>query len=252
MWTITGCSHFLRALALIVALSPVLAGCHEPAHSSSAQAATNQTRRSSALTIQSDPAYLAASKRFQEKDYTGARTQLQAIAARPGLSAADSAFVLRQLDLCQEAIMGKPSKKAEAAVSPRASTPTPTLDCGPRALQIAAKALGVTADLEALKVAAGTDKEGTALEGLKKAATTIGLKAEGVQMDRDALAHLNTPSVAWWEGNHYVAVLKVSQSALTGEVTATVQDPNQPDSQSVPLADLLANSGGIILKLTKK
>lgn len=251
MWPITGNSHFLIVSALFAALSPFLAGCQEPAHSNSAHAATNQPRTASSLTVQSDPQYLDASKRFQAKDFTGARTQLQAIAARPKLSAADSTFVQRQLDICEEAITGKPSQKVEAAISPRTSTPTPSPDCGPRALQIVAKELGIKADLETLKAAAGTGKEGTALEGLKKAAVAIGLKAEGVQMDKDALAHLNTPSVAWWEGNHYVAVLRVSQSALTGEVTATVNDPSQPKSQSVPLADLLAKSGGIILKLKK-
>ena len=80
---------------------------------------------------------------------------------------------------------------------------------------------------------------------------SIGLKAEGVQMDRDALARLDTPAVAWWEGNHFVAVLKVSQSAWDGAQNAMIHDPNEKEAKSVPLDKLLAQSGGILLVLGK-
>ena len=124
-------------------------------------------------------------------------------------------------------------------------------DCGPRALAIAAKELGVKADLAGLTKASGTTVDGTTLEGLVKGAKSIGLKAEGVQVDRDALAQLPTPAIAWWEGNHFVAVLKISENAFTGEVSALIHDPNKTKTESVKLADLLAKSGGIILTLKR-
>ena len=88
-------------------------------------------------------------------------------------------------------------------------------------------------------------------EGLKKAAASLGLKAESKQLDKDALAHLPCPAIAWWEGNHYVLVLAVAQSPLTGEVSATIHDPNAKEKQTIALADLLARSGGIVLTLKK-
>jgi ABC-type bacteriocin/lantibiotic exporter with double-glycine peptidase domain len=105
--------------------------------------------------------------------------------------------------------------------------------------------------LVALGKAAGTTSEGTTLEGLVKAAKSIGLKAEGLQVDRDALAQLSTPVIAWWEGNHFVAVLKISENVFNGEVSAIVHDPNKTKPETVKLADLLAKSGGIILTLKK-
>ena len=124
-------------------------------------------------------------------------------------------------------------------------------DCGPRALAIAAKELRVKADLAGLTKACNTTADGTTLEGLMKGAKSIGLNATGVQVDRDALAQLPTPAIAWWEGNHFVAVLKISENAFTGEVSALIHDPNQIKPGNVKLADLLAKSGGIILTLKR-
>jgi ATP-binding cassette subfamily B protein len=119
-------------------------------------------------------------------------------------------------------------------------------------LLLAASELDIKADVVALAKAAKTTSEGTSLEGLVAAAKSIGLKAEGVQVDRDALAQLSTPLIAWWEGNHFVVVLEIKENVLTGEVTARVHDPNKPKPESVKLADLLAKSGGIVLTLKKQ
>jgi ABC-type bacteriocin/lantibiotic exporter with double-glycine peptidase domain len=116
---------------------------------------------------------------------------------------------------------------------------------------MAANELGVKVDLARLTKASGTTVDGTTLEGLVKGAKSLGLKAEGVQVDRDALAQLPTPAIAWWEGNHFVAVLKVSENPFTGEVSALIRDPNTTKPESVKLADLLAKSGGIFLTLKK-
>jgi len=207
--------------------------------------------------IQERPEYQAAVKAFSSGDTVAARRSLEALSHAAGLSAADKAFLDHQLAICD----GKsPHTKPDAtqtkadATAPisRAGKPvTGTGDCGPRALVLVAKELGVKADLSTLTKAAGTNADGTTLEGLVRAAKSLGLKAEGVQADRDALAQLPTLAIAWWEGNHFVAVLKISENVFTGEVSATIHDPNEKEAKSVPLDKLLAQSGGILLVLKK-
>ena len=201
------------------------------------------------------PEYQAASKAFAAGDKATALRSLEALRGTAGLTPSDQAFLNRQIAICQGKTLQGEGKTPEQQESvPTARSGKPVLgsgDCGPRALLLAASELGVKADLAALGKAAATTSEGTTLEGLVKAAKSIGLKAEGVQVDRDALGQLPTPAIAWWEGNHFVAVLKISQNAFTGEVSATVHDPNKAESETVKLADLLAKSGGIILTLKK-
>ncbi len=199
--------------------------------------------------VQENPEYQAAVKGFSSGDKAAALRSLEALRRSPGLSAADLAFLDRQIAICQ----GKPSSKPNSP-APIARSGKPVVgsgDCGPRALAIAAKELRVKADLAGLTKASGTTVDGTTLDGLVKGAKSIGLKATGLQVDRGALAQLPTPAIAWWEGNHFVAVLKISENAFTGEVSALIQDPDQIKPGNVKLADLLAKSGGILLTLKK-
>lgn len=213
------------------------------------QPPTIPSRSLKARGIQEKPEYQAATKAFAAGDKATALRSLKALRAAAGLSASDQAFLDRQIAICE----GKPSPNPTSqAPTARSSKPVSgSGDCGPRALAIAANELGVKADLTLLTKASGTVADGTTLEGLVKGAKSLGLKAEGVQVDRDALAQLPTPTIAWWEGNHFVAVLKVSENAFTGEVSATIHDPNSTKPESVKLADLLAKSGGIFLTLKK-
>lgn len=104
----------------------------------------------------------------------------------------------------------------------------------------------MVASLPALTRVAGTTPEGTTLAGLQKAAASLGLVAAGVQMDKDALANLSRPALAWVDGNHYLTVLRVKGD------TATIHDPNQPQKEEVPLSDLLGRSGGVLLTLQRR
>jgi ABC-type bacteriocin/lantibiotic exporter with double-glycine peptidase domain len=80
---------------------------------------------------------------------------------------------------------------------------------------------------------------------LAKAARTLGLKAEGVQVSREALAQVETPAVAWVHGNHYIAVLAVQGEGEQG--TALIHDPNAPSEQTIPQEQLLRQCSGYLL-----
>ena len=239
--------------AVLLAVPCLLNGCwligKPQATTPTPQSPTTPIRALNARSsLKERPEYKAASKAFAAGDKAATLRSLETLRGTAGLTPTDLDFLNRQIVICQ----GK---------TPKIQTSTPTVrsgkpvlgsgNCGPRALLLAASELGVKADLVALGKAAGTTSEGTTLEGLVKAAKSIGLKAEGVQVDRDALAQLPTPAVAWWEGNHFVAVLKISENTFTGEVSAIVHDPNKTKPETVKLADLLAKSGGIILTLKK-
>lgn len=73
-------------------------------------------------------------------------------------------------------------------------------------------------------------------------------------MDRDALARLSTPAIAWVNGNHFVAVLSVRRRLIDGVPVATIHDPNnlnQNAKEDRPQSELLTRSGGILLTLTR-
>jgi len=118
-------------------------------------------------------------------------------------------------------------------------------DCGPRALLVVCERLEVPAKLAALRHTAGTKASGTTLEGLAKAAKSLGLKAAGVQMDRNAMLNLNSPAVAWVDGSHYISVLEVRGDR------AKIRDPNRDRDEEMTIAELQRRSGGILLVVTR-
>ncbi|WP_309715076.1 cysteine peptidase family C39 domain-containing protein [Armatimonas sp.] len=214
--------------------------------------------------MRSLPEYQKATALFAKGDKAGAKLALEALLKTPNLSQTDTAFLKTQIGLCDTSPnnSASPGGFSAATWAPSGYGPRSSLaakggiarrvgDCGPRALLIAASELDIKADVVALAKAAKTTSEGTSLEGLVAAAKSIGLKVEGVQVDRDALAQLSTPLIAWWEGNHFVVVLEIKEDMFNGEVTARVHDPNKHKPESVKLADLLAKSGGIVLTLKK-
>jgi hypothetical protein len=209
-----------------------------------------------ALKVIGGAGYREAKVRFARKDYRGALVQVDALLAQEDLTDEARAYLTRQRRICQDALAGKPvgprtvSTATDSARGAKAATakcvrPASDADCGPRALLLVCQKLNIPATRESLRAAAGTSANGTSLAGLKKAAESVGLSAEGVQMDRGALAGLESPAVAWMDGNHYVAVLTVHGDA------ALVHDPNKAEAETVPLNKLLARSGGVLLTLTQ-
>jgi len=71
------------------------------------------------------------------------------------------------------------------------------------------------------------------------------LKAQGVQMDRQALQQISDPAIAWYDGNHYVALLAASGTEVT------IHDPNKQKEETLPMNEFLGRSGGFLLKLSQ-
>jgi hypothetical protein len=203
-----------------------------------------------ALKVIGGATFREARERFAKKDYRGALAQVDSLLAQKDLTDEARAYLTRQRRICEDAIAGKGINKSTASAGDSAKRvrrvrPVVDPDCGPRALLLVCQKLKIPATRESLRAAAGTSANGTSLAGLKKAAESVGLSAEGVQMDRGALAGLESPAVAWMDGNHYVAVLTVHGDA------ALVHDPNKAEAETVPLNKLLARSGGVLLTLKR-
>jgi hypothetical protein len=251
---------FLSCLTCCIAS---LSGCKmEPARAQDSPQSNPLTpaRRGDKSVVRSLSEYKKATALFAKGDKAGAKLALEVLLKTPNLSQTDTAFLKTQIGLCDTSRNNSASPGGFSAATPSGSRSSLAAkggiargvgDCGPRALLIAASELDIKADVVALAKAAKTTSEGTSLEGLVAAAKSIGLKTEGVQVDRDALARLSTPFIAWWEGNHFVVVLEIKENMFNGEVTARVHDPNKPKPENVKLADLLAKSGGIVLTLKK-
>ena len=248
--TLTRCTV---ALILPLAASLVLAGCQAPklpVTETSVTTAPVVTSRGNVPHVQATTAYRAVVERYQAKDYAGASRLIDGLLQSPSLFPADRAFLERQKALCTDGAGSTPKSRVAVANSAPSLTPaarrTATItssDCGPRALLLVCHHLNTPATLANLTQAAGTNGEGTTLAGLEKAAKAVGLQANGVQVDRDALKQLNKPAVAWLDGNHYVALLSVD-----GDL-ATIHDPNDASEKQVNVSDLLPRTGGILLTL---
>jgi len=97
--------------------------------------------------------------------------------------------------------------------------------CGPICIQEVLKRAGVDAGVDELARLAGTDTEGTSLEGLARAAQTKGLKAQSLRIDtleelKFILDELELPVIAHVFDSHYVLVESI------GEDTVLLSDPN--------------------------
>jgi hypothetical protein len=205
------------------------------------ESVTLTSRRATTVgSIRSLPEYKSAVSAFSQGSRAEAKKILRALSEKPGLSGADKQFLQKQIALCDG-----DTELPDAPPTKPAPIPASRVDCGPKALKIAAEVLGVKTEVSELRKSAGTSGEGTSLAGLEKAAKSIGLKAESLQVDKDALAQIQTPAVAWLDGNHFVALLAVSRDS------ATLHDPNDNLEKEMPLGELLSRSGGIVLTLKK-
>lgn len=233
---------FCRGM-LLVALSLLI--CQGCARNQSHEKGTRPSR-TVAIELRRLPEYQKAVSLFSSGDKLGAKRILSTLLQRPKLSPEERAYLEAQRVRCEGKLVRMASSRPLVA-----ATTQERGNCGPLALQLAAQALGRSCSLEKLTQQAKPDPQGTSLAGLRTAAQSVGLKATGVQVDREALARLKTPAVAWWQGNHFVAVLQVRESLWDGTRSALIHDPNEKEAKTVPLDTLLAQSGGILLVLTR-
>jgi hypothetical protein len=233
-------SRLFVCSALSLTCLLLCSGCSRAPASTPATAQRVRTFRS--VTVQNSLVFRQAAALYRAGDRRGALAHIEMLLTTPSLSAADREYLLRQKRICQ-GVSGSPTPNAGGAFV-RGRTASQA-DCGPRALLMLCRKMGVRADLNSLRGEAGTTVEGASLEGMKRAAESVGFKAEGVQMDRDALANLSGPAIAWVDGEHYLAVLS------SGEEGVHVHDPNKTEEEVMSTDELLRRSGGILLTLRR-
>ncbi len=242
------CEQLIRLTLLSLAVSPVVVGCTRPlptaAGASAVQPAT-LNRQVSVPTIQHDEIYRRAVKLYGKGDRDGANTLVDDLLKRTDLTPSDREFLLRQQGILSNSDTRNGASRSASGAQRGNHTHQPLGDCGPRALAIILDSFGVKANPARLAKLAGTTAHGTSLEGLKKAATLCGLKAEGVQVNLEALRQLEKPAIVWVNGDHFAALLSVDGD------NSTIHDPNKPEKETVRTEDLLRRSGGILLEISR-
>jgi len=238
--------RILRLLVPLLGLALGISGCQAPvaAPAPSLTAARSLSSLSSAAAqVQSSPLYQQARQDCKKHDYRRAADALQALARTPGLAPEAAAFAVQQRTICLRDA-GLPPPATPVTVDLPARFPVDA-DCGPRALLLVCQKLGVKTSVETLRSTAGTTAEGTTMAGLQQAAQKIGLKAEGVQVSREALPDTSPVAIAWMNRNHYAALLALSGRGDTA--TATIHDPNRPASETISQEQFLQRCGGFLL-----
>lgn len=92
-------------------------------------------------------------------------------------------------------------------------------DCGPTCLKIIAKHYGKTINIQELRDASETTREGSNLLFLSDAAEKIGFRTLGVKLSLNRLEEAPLPSILHWNKNHYVVLYKIKKG------TYYVSDP---------------------------
>jgi len=236
---------------LFLLSSLVLVGCQSQPIVQVKPLKSAADRPANGLMVQQSPEYQEALRLYSHHDYSAALAGISSLLQKPQYqqSSTERAFLLHQQLLCRHAI--NPSLPVSEPLSPSVSLPRPApllasqADCGPRALLLLCPQFGVHTTLETLRRVAGTTGQGTTLQGLKRAAQAAGLKATGVQVDKVALSHVSLPAIAWYDSNHYVALLNVSDEQVT------IHDPNQTKEETLSTNEFLGRTAGLLLTVSR-
>ena len=203
------------------------------------------------------PLYQQSIVACQQKRYRDAANLLARLAKQPDLSPAEITFVRQQQLLCLNDAGLSASKliltsyHSTTSLSSAAKVDLASADCGPRALALVCKRLGVETDVATLRLKAGTTGQGTSMAGLANAAKSLGLKTEGVQVSREALREVHLPAIGYVNGTHFVEVIALNGNSSGEEATATIHDPNLPTEQTISQERLLRLTSGYLLSVWK-
>ncbi|HLK57161.1 MAG TPA: cysteine peptidase family C39 domain-containing protein [Chthonomonadaceae bacterium] len=267
---------FLRALTLS-GVVVTLSGCRSSSvavHTPVQAPAYRDPHQAAVMHIQSLPLYHQAQAACQQHQYRKAADLLDQLAGLPGINDLEREFCHEQRSLCLEdaapqrlpssiaiAPPRSPADRNTVQKAQRAKTGAPVAsveplssasgaaDCGPRALLLVCEQLGIPAQLDTLRQKAGTNATGTSLQGLAQAAQAVGLKAQGVQLSREAFSEAQMPALAWVNGNHFVAVLAITGSGESG--VARIHDPNQSEAETISQERLLRLCSGYLLLIRR-
>jgi hypothetical protein len=239
------CRLLRRFPLLIAGVALGLSGCHpRPAAPATLVTPTRALTGPSAAVgqVQSSALYRQAREDCKKRDYQHAAKLLDVLSKTPGLTPEAVTFVEQQRAIClKDAGL---LTAAPTVVSLPARTPADA-DCGPRALLLVCQKFGVKTNLETLHKMADTTSQGTTLAGLQQAAQKLGLKAEGVQVSREALPDVSMPAIAWDRRQHFIVLQTITGSGDGG--TATIHDPNRSGTETISQESLLQRCGGVLL-----
>jgi hypothetical protein len=127
-----------------------------------AESAAITPRRAAPLDqIRATPEYQQAKAAVSKGNIAQAKKSLLALSAQPGLSAVEKQFLQKQITLCDT---GK--KLPEAPIVKIPPLPPDLVDCGPRALAIAAQKLGTKADVAQLRKPGKSRRSPTTRRGI--------------------------------------------------------------------------------------
>jgi ATP-binding cassette, subfamily B, bacterial len=84
-------------------------------------------------------------------------------------------------------------------------------DCGPTCLKIIAKYYGKTINIQELRDASETTREGSNLLFLSDAAEKVGFRTLGVKLSLERLEEAPLPCILHWNKNHYVVLYKIKK-----------------------------------------
>lgn len=88
-------------------------------------------------------------------------------------------------------------------------------DCGPTCLRIICKYYGKNLATDYLLEQSQTNREGTSMLALSRAAEQIGFQATGIKLGFEDLIQANAlPFIAYWQQKHYVVVYKITASKI--------------------------------------
>jgi ATP-binding cassette subfamily B protein len=90
----------------------------------------------------------------------------------------------------------------------------PLMSCGPRALRRAALARGGRPRLSVIRRIAGTDRRGTSLAGLARAAAALGFDAVAARADYAGAIATGAPFIAHLRVGHFVLVESVTADGV--------------------------------------
>ena len=118
-------------------------------------------------------------------------------------------------------------------------------DCGAACLGSIARHLGGRVSVARIRQLAGTDRQGTSMSGLIRAAEAIGLLARGVRAPIEALASIPLPAIAHLEEDagttHFVVLYAVTSRMVQ------VMDPAHGRIHQIPLAEFAQRWSGVLL-----
>ena len=98
-------------------------------------------------------------------------------------------------------------------------------DCGPTCLKIVAKYYGKTLNIQNLRNFSETNRLGSSLQNLAKAAENLGFRSLGIRLELDKLKEIQLPCILHWNSNHYVVLYKIEKKKAGNRKVYFIADP---------------------------